>query len=81
MLPLPNYVLYGLLYRDKYLTAKYRFRSLARCEVWQELLRPGVDSLGTLAPVLNMLDTYVRFNRLESRAAAIEELLQGTSKL
>ena len=64
-------------FRDKYLTAKYRFRSLANCEVWQEHLRPGIDSLANLSPVLRMLDTYVKFNRLESRAAAIEELLHG----
>ena len=65
------------IFRDKYLNNKYRFRSLANCEVWQEQLQPGVDSLSNLSSILRMLDTYVKFNRLESRSAAIEELLQG----
>ncbi|XP_076815147.1 uncharacterized protein LOC143461204 [Clavelina lepadiformis] len=62
-----------LLNRDKYLTSKYRFRSLANCEVWEETAE--YDTMQSITPVLQMLDSYVRFNRLESRSAAIEELL------
>lgn len=65
----------SLLNRDTTLRWKHRFQSLAGCHVWVEEIIAGCDSMSTLTPILQMLDTYVNFNRLDSRAAALEELL------